>query len=320
MPTVSGRSPGSRRSDVTNRSAAPTAVPPAPRARTVRTAVALTAGAALAATAACSSGGGGNHAAGTAGTDIASVARSGVRDGGTLRWATDSVPRTLNAFQADSDADTATIAGATLPAMFRLDAHGRPHADPDFVTKAEVTATEPRQVVTYRLNPRARWSDGRAVGAADFTAQWKALNGTNSAFWTSRNAGYDRIASIKEGTDAQHVEVTFSTPYADWRSLFSPLYPKSVTGDPDAFNDGARTALPVVAGPFAVKGVDAKAGTVTLARNPSWWGRRAKLDRLVLTAVPRTRRAAALAAGTLDLADIDAGALATDRRTQIGRA
>ena len=128
-------------------------------------------------------------------------ARAGVRDGGTLRWAMDSVPRTLNAFQSDADADTASVAGATLPAMFRLDAHGKPYADTDVVKKAEVTDSEPRQVVTYQLNPEAKWSDGRAIGAADFTAQWKALNGRNSAYWTSRNAGYDRIASIKQGAE-----------------------------------------------------------------------------------------------------------------------
>lgn len=286
----------------------------APGRRTVRVAVALTAAlTAGAPLAACSSDG--NHAAGTAGTDVAAVSRSGVRDGGTLRWATDALPRTLNAYQADADADTATIAGATLPAMFRLDGHGNPKADPDFVTAAEVSAQEPRQVVTYRLNPKAKWSDGRAVGADDFTAQWKALNGKNTAYWTARNAGYDRISDIRQGAGAREIKVTFATPYADWKSLFSPLYPKSVTGDPDTFNDGARTKLPVVAGPFAVKGVDAKAGTVTLVRNTTWWGDRAKLDSLVLAAAPRDQRVAQLAAGKLDLAEIEPEALTAVKRT-----
>ncbi|SFF73737.1 peptide/nickel transport system substrate-binding protein [Actinacidiphila alni] len=283
------------------RSANPTAASPGRQARALRAAMALTAGAAMTLTA-CSSGGSG--AAGTAGTDIASVARTGVRDGGTLRWATDELPQTLNAYQADASADTETIAGATLPAMYRLDGHGAPQEDTDFLTGADV-AQSPRQTVTYHLNPKAKWSDGRAVGAADFIAQWKALNGKNSAYWTSRNAGYDRISDVRQGKDAQQVEVTFATPYADWRSLFSPLYPKSVTSDADTFNDGVRTKLPVVAGPFAVKAVDSKKGTVTLVRNPSWWGDRAKLDQLVLTAVPMDKRAAALAAGTLDLAEID---------------
>ncbi|MYS19185.1 peptide/nickel transport system substrate-binding protein [Streptomyces sp. DvalAA-14] len=285
---------------------------PAPRRRAVRIAVALAAGAALTLTA-CSSGS--TKAAGTAGTDVAAVARSGVRTGGTLRWAVDAMPRTLNAFQADADSDTATVAGATLPLMFRLDGHGEPKTDPDYVAKAEVSKQSPRQVVTYQLNPRARWSDGKAIGAADFIAQWKALGGRNSAFWTARNAGYDRISGIRQGATAQQVEVTFGTPYADWRSLFSPLYPTGVTATPDAFNEGARTELPVAAGPFALKAVDAKAKTVTLVRNPSWWGKPAKLDRIVLTAVPRAQRPAQLAAGKLDLAEIDPAMLASVRRS-----
>ncbi|MBY8877066.1 ABC transporter family substrate-binding protein [Actinacidiphila acidipaludis] len=286
----------------------------APGRRAVRVAVALTTGAVLSLTAACSSSG--THAAGTAGTDVATVARAGVRDGGTMRWAVDETPPTLNAYQSDADGGTAMIAAATLPHLFTLDEHGAPRLDRDFVTKAEVTSTDPRQVVTYDLNPKARWSDGRPVGAADFTSQWKALGGRNAAFWTARNAGYDRISGIAQGSDAHQVKVTFATPYADWRSLFSPLYPTSVTGSADAFNDTARTKLPAVAGPFTVKDLDTKAGTVTLVRNPSWWGERAKLDTLVLTAVPRAQRAAQLASDKLDVAEIDPGALSAVTRTK----
>jgi len=284
---------------------------PAGLAVTLTTAVVLTGGAVLT-LAACSSGG---HAAGTAGTDVATVARAGVRDGGSLRWAVDEMPPTLNAYQADADAGTATVAGATLPAMFTLDGHGTPEADADYVSKAEVTAQEPRQVVTYQLNPEAKWSDGKALGPADFIAQWKALSGRNSAFWTARNAGYDRIADVKQGEDAHEVKVTFTTPYADWRSLFSPLYPTSVTGTPAAFKAGARSTLPAAAGPFKLKAVDTEAKTVTLVRNPSWWGDRAKLDQIVLTAVPRAQRPAALAAGKLDFAEVDPGALTAVSKT-----
>src|SRR5262249_23591299 len=103
--------------------------------RAVRPATAPTAAVTAApAPAACPSGP--SPAAGTAGTDVANVARAGVRDGGTLRWATDALPRPLNAYQADADAGTATVAGAVLPSMFRLDAHGNPRTDPDFVRSA----------------------------------------------------------------------------------------------------------------------------------------------------------------------------------------
>ncbi|MEU9147141.1 ABC transporter substrate-binding protein [Streptomyces sp. NPDC048349] len=240
-----------------------------------------------------------------AGPDIAATARDKVADGGVLRWAVDSLPQTLNTFQADADATTTRIAGAVLPQLFVLDAKGRPVANPDYLEKAEVVEREPKQVVLYKLNQQAVWSDGREIGAPDFVAQWRALNGKDSAFWTARNAGYERIEKIERGKTDLEVKVTFAKPYADWRSLFSPLYPKQITATPEAFNEGARGALKVTAGPFGLGAIDKKSGTAALTRNPRWWGRPAKLDSLVLTAVPRAERPAALAAGKVDLAEID---------------
>ncbi|MGW2820558.1 ABC transporter family substrate-binding protein [Streptomyces sp. NPDC001443] len=242
-----------------------------------------------------------------AGQDVAAAARPLVADGGTLHWAVDTVPETLNAFQSDADATTTRVAQAVLPSMFRLDSNGRPQRNADFLESAKVVETEPKQVVLYRLNQQAVWSDGREIGAADFAAQWRALSGKDSAYWTARNAGYDRVEKIERGDNDLEVRVTFARPYADWQSLFAPLYPKEVMGTPDAFNDGARRKLSVTAGPFAVQQVDHKDAKVTLVRNPRWWGRPAKLSEIVLAAVPRDERAAALAAGTLDLADIAPG-------------
>jgi peptide/nickel transport system substrate-binding protein len=228
-----------------------------------------------------------------------------VADGGTLRWAVEALPATLNAFQADADAATSRIAGAVLPALFTLDGRGRPQRNPDYVETAEIVEREPKQVVLYKLNQKAAWSDGREIGAADFVAQWRALNGRDSAYWSAHNAGYERIEKIEQGAGNLQVKITFNKPYADWQSLFTPLYPKEVTGSPNAFNDGARSTLKATAGPFHLSGIDRGAGTATLVRNPRWWGGQAKLERVVLTAVPREKRSEALAAGNLDLAEID---------------
>ncbi|MFF5401797.1 ABC transporter family substrate-binding protein [Streptomyces misionensis] len=237
--------------------------------------------------------------------DIDLVARGQVADGGTLKWAVDALPETLNTYQADADTGTTRVAQATLPSMFRMDATGRPVVNPAYLESAKVIETEPRQVVLYKLNQQAVWSDGREIGAADFVAQWRALSGKDTAYWTARNAGYDRIEKIERGANDLQVRVTFSRPYADWKSLFSPLYPKDVMGTPDAFNDGARRRLAVSAGPFKVEKVDTVAKDVVLGRNPRWWGRPAKLDRIVLHAVDRDKRVSALADGSADLADLD---------------
>lgn len=281
----------------------------APRGRTcsrrLRSVALLTSGVlALPALAACSSSDDESKARPPA-QDIAPAGRDATADGGTVRWAVDSVPATLNAFQADADATTARIADAVLPALFTVDERGRPQRNPDYLESAEVVEREPKQVVLYKLNQQAVWSDGREIGAPDFLAQWRALSGKDSAFWTARNAGYERIDRVERGSSDLEVKVTFSKPYADWRSLFTPLYPKEVTATPAAFNERARTALAATAGPFRVQKVDAGAKSTTLVRNPRWWGQRAKLESLVLAAVPRDERVAALAKGTLDVAEID---------------
>ncbi|MEW2309897.1 ABC transporter family substrate-binding protein [Streptomyces sp. NPDC006864] len=238
--------------------------------------------------------------------DIAPAARETVADGSTANWAVDALPATFNVFQADADSATTRITGALLPTLFPMDRTGRPKLNPDYLESAKIIEREPRQVVLYKLNQQAVWSDGREIGAPDFVAQWRALRGKDSAFWTARNAGYERIEKIERGADDLQVRVTFSKPYADWRALFSPLYPKEITGSPDAFNDGARTTLKNTAGPFVLRGVSKSKGTVTLARNPRWWGDRAKLDTLVFRAVAAKDRTEALAEGTVDIADIDA--------------
>ncbi|MFH8980903.1 ABC transporter family substrate-binding protein, partial [Streptomyces varsoviensis] len=284
---------------------------PCRRARRRRRAALLAAGALLPlpALAGCSSDDG-PAAAPPAPMDVARTARADVADRGTLRWAVDELPGTLNAFQADADAATERVAGAVLPALFTLDQRGRPRRNPDYLRGAETVEREPKQIVVYKLNPKAVWSDGRALGAADFAAQWKALSGKDHGYWTARNAGYDRIEKVEAGVKPHEVKVTFARPYADWAGLFTPLYPRTVMGSPDAFNDDARKDLKVAAGPFAVAGRDSGAGTLTLARNPKWWGDRAKLDKLVLRAVPRERRAASLTADTVDLAAVDAATAA----------
>ncbi|MDI3389066.1 ABC transporter family substrate-binding protein [Streptomyces sp. B-S-A8] len=276
------------------------------RKRHVRRAAALLTTGVLAVPALAGCGSGDESVAPAAAQDIAPAARDLVADGGEVTWAVDALPQTLNTFQADASPATRRVAGAVLPSMFTLDEKGRPQADPDFLEKAEIIEREPKQVVLYKLNQQAVWSDGREIGAADFAAQWRALSGKDNAYWTARNAGYDRIEKVERGANDLEVRVTFAKPYADWRSLFSPLYPKQVMGTPDSFNDGARTKLKVSAGPFSIAKTDRKAGEMTLVRNPRWWGETAKLEKLVFRAVPRAKRAEALAAGKVDLAEIGA--------------
>ncbi|WP_377269585.1 ABC transporter family substrate-binding protein [Peterkaempfera sp. SMS 1(5)a] len=241
-------------------------------------------------------------------SDVPGATRAELRQGGTLRWAVDSVPATFNVFQNGADPTATLVAQATLPTLFRLDDHAHATRDPDFLTSADSTAPadgHPWQTVVYRLNPRARWSDGTPLSVKDFAAQWKALSGADSAYWSNGAAGYGAIASVTPGAGPHQVKVVFKQPYGQWRSLFTPLYPAAAMSSAEVFNSGSRDGLAVSAGPFRLQRPDRRAGTLTLVRNPSWWGDRARLDRIVLKAVPVGQRLDALDRGTLDVAALD---------------
>ncbi|MER5863931.1 ABC transporter family substrate-binding protein [Kitasatospora sp. NPDC002040] len=254
--------------------------------------------------------------AGPVGSDVGAVGRDGVREGGTLRWAVEAVPATLNVFQPEATADTELLTGALLPHLFRLDDRARPAPDPDYLTAAESTpAGQSPQTVTYRLNPKAVWTDGTPLTAADFTAQWHALADTaDPAYRTDRPAGYAAIAAVAQGADAREVRVTFKQPYAAWRTLFSPLYPAAATATPAAFNQPLTNAPS--AGPFTVKTYDRAGGRATVTRNPRWWGDPAKAEAIDFLATPAAERLDALDRGELDLAPLTE---AVDRATPADR-
>ncbi|MFE6050189.1 ABC transporter family substrate-binding protein [Kitasatospora sp. NPDC056446] len=243
----------------------------------------------------------------TATGDVRPVDRGTVRDGGTLRWAVDGVPATLNVYQRAATADSALLAHALYPSLFRPDAHGRLEPDPDYLAGAESTPPgQQPQVVTYRLNPRAVWSDGTPPTAADFAAQRAALSGLDPAYRGGHPAGYDAIDSIAQGADPHEVRVTFRRPYAEWRSLFAPLYPAAETATPEAFNRALTGGGHPGAGPYTVSRYDADGGRVTLTRNPLWWGDRPMTDRIDFLAVPPEQRLDALDQDRLDIATLTA--------------
>ena len=280
-----------------------------PASRRAPALVAFLAAALAVATAACGGGGGGEQAAGPTGdgSGINRVSRESLSDGGTLRWPLIQVPPNFNAGELDgTSADVANIVGALLPSTFRFDSEARPSVNRDYLASAGLTAKDPRQVVTYRINPKAAWDDGTPITAADFEAQWKAWSGTNPAYRVASSGGYDQIESVAAGADDREVVVTFRRPYADWKALFSPLYPASTNNDPATFNDGWRGKFLTTAGPFKFESLDQTAQTISLVRNPKWWGNPPKLDRIIFRVLDPTAQVDALLNDEIDVLDIAA--------------
>lgn len=252
-----------------------------------------------------SGGEGGEEPPSASENNIKATPRDRVQDGGRLTWPINSMPVTFNYSHIDgTEADHTYSKHPLQPRIFLNDAGGNPYWNPDYLVSDPIVVTEPKQVVTYNINPKASWYDGTPITWEDFHGHWRALNGSNKAYQISSSTGYSDIETVARGRDDREVVVTFKTKYADWQPLFYALLPASTTKSPKIFNDGWRERPLTTAGPFKFGSVDKTAKTVTLVRNEKWWGKPAKLDTIVFRAIDADAQIDALANGEVDLMDI----------------
>src|SRR5688572_6033230 len=231
--------------------------------------------------------------------------RDQVQDGGRLVWPVTLIPVTYNYNHLDGgEVDSTYIMFPLVPRIFLYDAGGGPVWNPDYLASEPTIVTEPKQVVTYNINPKASWYDGTPITWEDFYWQWRALNGTNPAYQISSSSGYTDVEKVERGRDDREVIVTFKNKYADWQPLFYALYPASTNKSPAVFNDGWRSRPLTTAGPFKFGSIDLTAKTVTLVRNEKWWGKPAKLDSIVFRVIDPDAQIDALANGEIDMMDI----------------
>ncbi|MFI8459309.1 ABC transporter family substrate-binding protein [Kitasatospora sp. NPDC085464] len=226
-----------------------------------------------------------------------------IKDGGEVRFALDQWISQWNPLQVDggSYTDTVDLIRALEPTLFDTDASGAFQANPNYLVEAKVTSTSP-QVITYKLNPKAKWSDGKPLSYLDFKADWQASNGKDPAYNGYDPSGYELISAVEQGADSSEVKVTFSEPYADWQNLFRPLVPAAGIATPDDFNKGWVEKVPITAGPLKIGVADKTAQTISLVPDPAWWGTRAKLDKITFRVMDKAASIQAYLNNEIDFA------------------
>lgn len=236
--------------------------------------------------------------------DINPTDAAQIKDGGELKLPVEDYPANFNMLQADAvNGDIPPVVWSMLPSPMIRFADGTFGANKDYLLSAKVTSADP-QVVTYTLNPKAKWSDGTPITWADYRSEWQATNGKNPAFQIQSSAGYQSITDIRRGADDFQFTATFNPKYAEWDSLFGVLYPQSMTSNPDEFNKGWAESPKVTAGPFKIGTLDPTAKTVTVVRDDRWWGDRPHLDRIVFRFIDGSARIDALANKEVDIASV----------------
>jgi peptide/nickel transport system substrate-binding protein len=233
------------------------------------------------------------------------VARENLREGGKFTFALTQMPSNFNYNQLDGTLrDNYFVIAALIPTTFTTDAAGTPVWNRDLLESEPTIVTDPKQVITYRIHPKAGWYDGTPITWEDFFWQWKASNGIDKRYQISAANGFDQIESVVRGKDDREVIVTLASKFADWPSLFNYLYPISTNKDPRVFNEGWVNAPLTTAGPFRLGAVDRTSQTITLVRNEKWWGRPALLDTIVFRVISPDAQIDAMANGEIDAMDI----------------
>ncbi|HWF14955.1 MAG TPA: ABC transporter substrate-binding protein, partial [Acidimicrobiales bacterium] len=171
---------------------------------------------------------------------------------------------------------TLTVLGGVLPSPYVPDVEttqGEPEANSAFIQQAEVVNTKPETIV-YTLNPKAVWSDGVPITAADFEYAWEQQRGNPDGTSTDvvSIAGYRDVASVTGSNGGHTVTVKFKNTFADWQMLFANLLPAHVM-EKEGWNPNCSTVSPSIdlsGGPFEIGSVSGS--TIKLVQNPKWWG------------------------------------------------
>ena len=143
---------------------------------------------------------------------------------------------------------------------------GVPDPTSTTATQPATTTTEPAPCdglvfcVIYEIPAGAVWSDGEPVGVDDFVHTLDLI--TDPVRGAAETSGYDLITGIESLGD-QTVLVTFSRPFAPWRTLFPYLIPAH--SDLSFRNQGAPVTGPFVLDEWVV------GERIVLRRNPGYW-------------------------------------------------
>lgn len=138
-----------------------------------------------------------------------------------------------------------------------------------------VETDDARSFVTFRLDPRATFSDGRPVKADDVVFSWALLRDKGRP---NHRQYYAKVAKA-EALDARTVRFDFGgAPDRELPLILGlmPVLPKHAI-NPDTF-DETSMAPPLGSGPYRVSAVKPGAA-VTLTRNPDYWGRDLPVNR-----------------------------------------
>ncbi|MGH3437523.1 MAG: ABC transporter family substrate-binding protein, partial [Sciscionella sp.] len=196
-----------------------------------------------------------------------------------------------------------------LRTPFMLDGNNKVVLDHNLMESVKQTSDSP-QTIVWKINPKAVWSDGAPVSCHDFYLHWLANAGLVKDFNTGGTTGYDQMKAPVCSDNDKTVTTTFTKPYQDWKSLFdvttNALMPSHIleqaTGIPDITKltptsnaatlkkaadfwnkkwQGFNPKYDVSDGQYMITDYQ-QDQSITLSRNPKWWGNKGGPAKIVV--------------------------------------
>ena len=244
---------------------------------------------------ACSGGGSGtpssapasSGASDTSFTNTNAQPRSALQQGGELNMPIGEFTEQKNQFHQDGTTDTWTFWDWYNAEMIKFKPNGDLNINPAYLLSVTPQDVDGKTVVTYVMNPQAKFNDGTPMDIKAFQNTWKANNGSDPAYLPSSTDGWNKIASVEQGKDAFEIVVTFIGPWPWWGGVFNTLlHPACNTAD--CFNTGylgndMASAHPEWGvGPYKLQSFDGLAGNAVFVPNENWWGDKGLLDKVTI--------------------------------------
>jgi peptide/nickel transport system substrate-binding protein len=237
----------------------------------------------------------GNGSADTniAGTAAADSFNSGTaKQGGSATWTIEKTMDNWNALSANGDTfDYVQILNALTPSAFIFNPSFQVTLNSDMLQSATLTSQSP-QTVVYKIKSNAVWSDGQPIDADDFIYNWEIQNGSDPNIAAATTTGFQDISSVTGSDGGKTVTMVYKTPFADWQSLFTNMYPSHIAkehgSNEQSFTWFETNPPPVSGGPFVVSSVSSDHTSVILKANPKYYGAKPNLTQITFRAITDT--------------------------------
>ncbi|MGZ8697393.1 MAG: ABC transporter family substrate-binding protein [Gaiellaceae bacterium] len=210
----------------------------------------------------------------------------------TIVFGAEQEPPCLNGVLAGcNNTWTSWTVGVAFPGAYRQ--------KPDFTWEpymldgeAKIVSRSPFTLL-YKIKQNAVWSDGRPITADDFI--FTATTTLNPRNDVAARTGFDQMKRLVK-VNAKTLRVVFKQPFAAYKQIWSGAFgvlPKHALQGRD-FNtiwntnvNNPANGQRIGSGPYLVSDYQ-RGQSLTMVRNPRWWGKRPAVDRIVFRFITNT--------------------------------